>query len=195
MNDAAKTSGTFSARTFACLLGLLLLAMPIQGQAPREEEPLPPEARQRLDYAIGDWVSRTEGLNQRGEVVRTSFSEDQRRFVIENRVVEITGVMRESGKTFRAWEYYDERAGRYSLTSINREGQLMTMSGELGGEFQWASEPQERPNGDTFILRFTHYDIEPDSFKALGEYSRDGGETWTPFSRQHLTRQTEGASE
>ena len=182
-------------KTWAWVLGLIFLAVPLAGQEPREEEPLPVEARQRLDYAIGSWVSKTESLNQRGEVVRTSFSEDQRRFVIEDRIVEITGLLRASGKAFRAWEYYDERSGKYSLTSINRDGRLMTMSGDLEGEFQWTTEPMENPNGGTLMVRFTHYDIEPDSFKALGEISRDGGETWTAFSRQTLTRQVEGADE
>lgn len=180
-------------KTCLGILAGVLWALSAGGQEPREEEPLPAEARQRLDYTVGHWVSKTEGLNQRGEVVRTSYSEDQRRFVIDDRVVEISGVMRESGTAFRAWEYYDERTGKYSLTSISREGRLVTMSGDLGGEFQWASEPVERPDGSSFALRFTHYDIEPDSFKALGEYSRDGGRTWIAYSRQTLTRQKGGA--
>ena len=71
----------------------------------------------------------------------------------------------------------------------------MTRQGELGGEFQWTSAPRENPDGSSLVMRFTHYDIEKDSFKALGEYSRDGGETWIAFSRQHLTRQVEGADE
>lgn len=170
------------------ILGLVIIATPLTGQEPREDEPIPAEARKRLDYAIGKWVSKTEGLNQRGEVVRTSYSEDQRRFVIDDRIVEISGVMRESGNAFRAWEYYDERTGKYSLTSINSKGQVMTMSGGLEGEFRWTSEEQKRPDGSSFLMRFTHYDIQPDSFKALGEYSKDGGKTWIPFSRQHLTR-------
>ncbi len=182
-------------KTYALVLGLTLLAMPVDGQEPREEEPLPAEARQRLDYAIGNWISKTERLNHRGEVVLTTHSEDQRRFVIGDRIVEISGVMRESGKAFRAWEYYDERTGKYNLTSISLEGQLMTMSGELGGEFQWESSPRDMSDGGAFVMRFTHYDIEPGSFKALGEISKDGGKMWMAFSRQHLTRQIEGADE
>ena len=173
------------------ILGLGILAMPACGQMSQDEPPFPAEARHRLDYAIGSWESKTERLDQDGKVIRTTYSEDQRRFVIEDRVVEISGVMRESGKAFRAWEYYDVRNGKYSLTSIDREGRLMTMSGELGDQFRWTSESRELPDGSSYAIRFTHYDIEPASFTALGEVSRDGGRTWKAFTRQLLTRRSE----
>ena len=173
------------------MLGLVILAMTADGQGRQDEKPFPEEARRRLDYAIGSWQSRTERLDKDGNVVRTSYSEDQRRFVVEDRIVEISGVMKETGKAFRAWEYYDVRNGKYSLTSIDREGRLMTMSGELGDVFRWTSESQELPDGSSYAIRFTHFDIEPASFTALGEVSRDGGKTWRAFTRQFLTRRSE----
>ena len=159
------------------ILGLGILAMPVGG----DETPFPAEARRRLDYAIGSWESKTESLDKHGEVIKTTYSETQRRFVIDDRVVEISGVMKETGKTFRAWEYYDVRNGKYTLTSIDREGRLFTMSGELGDEFKWTSESGEMPDGSSFTMRFTHYDFEAASFTALGEISRDGGRTWRAF--------------
>ncbi len=173
------------------ILGLILLAMPGDSQAQQDEQPFPEEARSRLDYAIGNWESKTQRLNEKGEVTRTTYSEDQRRFVIEDRVIEITGVMKESGQTFRAWEYYDVRNGKYSLTSIDREGRLITMSGDLSEPFRWTSEPRETADGSSFLMRFTHTDIEEASFTALGEFSRDGGKTWRAFTRQLLTRRSE----
>lgn len=173
------------------VLGLVVLAMPADGQGHQDEAPFPAEARRRLDYAIGSWVSKTESLDKNGEVVKTTYSEDQRRFVIDDRVVEISGVMKETGKAFRAWEYYDVRNGKYTLTSIDREGRLFTMRGELGDEFRWTSENREMPGGSSFAMRFTHYDVEPSSFTALGEISRDGGKTWRAFLRQFLTRRSE----
>ena len=173
------------------VLGFLILAMPADGQGRQDEKPLPEEARRRLDYGLGSWQSRTESLGKDGEVVRTTYSQTERRFVIDDRVLEISGVMKETGTTFRAWEYYDVRNEKYSLTSIDREGRLMTMSGELGAEFSWTSEPREMRDGGSFLMRFTHYDIEPASFTALGEISRDGGKTWRAFTRQFLTRRSE----
>lgn len=174
------------------ILGLGILAMAVSGQAQQDETPFPAEARRRLDYAIGSWESKTESLDKHGKVIKTTtYSEDQRRFVIEDRVVEISGVMKETGKMFRAWEYHDVRNGKYSLTSIDRKGRLMTMSGELGDPFRWTSESREMPDGSSFAMRFTHYDIEPASFTALGEISRDGGRAWRPFLRQLMTRRSE----
>ena len=170
------------------ILGLCILAMPAYGQTSQEETPFPEEARRRLDYTVGSWVSKTESLDKNGKVVRTTYSETERRFVIDDRVVEISGVTKETGQSFRAWEYYDVEKGLYTLTSIDREGRLFTMSGELGEEFRWTSENRKRADGSSFAMRFTHYDIEPDSFTALGEISGDGGRTWRAFLRQYLTR-------
>ena len=173
------------------ILGLGILAMPVCGQVSRDETPFPEGARHRLDYAIGSWVSKTESLDKDGNVVKTTYSESERRFVIDDRVVEISGVMKATGMTFRAWEYYDVENGKYTLTSIDRQGRLITMSGELGEEFRWATESRTRPDGSSFAMRFTHYDIKPHSFTALGEFSRDGGRTWRAFTRQFLTRRSE----
>ena len=168
------------------------MAVPIEGWAQQgDPQPFPEEARQRLDYAIGKWVSKTQAIDPKGKVVRTSYSEDERRFVIDDRIVEISGMMRESGMVFRAWEYYDVRSGMYTLTSIDREGRLITMRGELGDVFRWTSDSRELPDGSSFQMRFTHVDIEEDSFTAVGEVSRDGGKTWTVFTRQYLTRRSE----
>lgn len=173
------------------MFGLCIGALPVAGQMQQREAPFPEEARSRLNYAIGIWDSKTESLDRDGNVIKTTHSESERKFVIEDRVVEIAGVLKESGKTFRAWEYYDVESGKYTLTSIDRKGRLFTMSGDLGEEFQWTSEPQKRPDGSSFAMRFTHYDIEPDSFTALGEISRDGGKTWRAFTRQSMTRRSE----
>ena len=92
---------------------------------------------------------------------------------------------------FRAWEYYEVKTEMYTLTSIDRDGRLITMRGELGDLFRWTSASRDLPNGGSFQIRFTHRDIEPDSFTAVGEVSRDGGKSWTVFTRQYLTRRAD----
>ena len=151
-------------------------------------QPLPEEARKRLDYAVGSWSSRTEVLDRKGRVKATRHSDDQRRFVVDDRIIEISGVSRESGEKFLAWEYYDVAEEKYSLTSINRNGRLMTMKGDLSEIFRWTSDDQIRADGSTMAMRFTHSDYTADSFTALGELSFDGGKTWRPFTRQFMTR-------
>lgn len=183
--------------TWKTLAFLLLVSVaglpssPAKGQAAPEEDLLPEEARHRLDYAIGSWRSESQRLGAQGEVIKTSYSEDERRFVIEDRVIEISGKMLETGRRHLAWEYFDVRSGKYSLTSIERNGRVTTLSGDLSEPFRWTSATRETPDGRSYAMRFTHTDIKPDSFTALGELSFDGGETWTAFSRQLLTRQGE----
>ncbi len=119
-------------------IGLVALALALLGagsaaiaqNAPPEKESFPAEARKRLDYGIGSWVSETESLDAEGNVRKTSRSTDTRRFIIEDRVIEISGVIGDGPETFRAWEYYDETTGKYTLTSIDRRGRLVTMQGD-----------------------------------------------------------------
>ena len=157
-----------------------------QGTQP-EEESLPAEARQRLDYGIGMWESETHYLDAEGNLRKTSRSEDTRKFIIDDRVVEITGIIDDGASTFRAWEYYDVATGKYTLTSIDRKGRLVTMKGDLDPTFSWTASLTSR-DGTPFLMRFTHTDIAENSFTAHGEISRDGGTTWRPFTRQYLKR-------
>jgi hypothetical protein len=101
---------------------------------------------------------------------------------MEHRMVEITGVTIETGAEFRAWVYFDVSSNKYTLTGINRAGRLITMKGDLGKEFSWASDAMLRPDGTSYAIRFDHIDITPDSFTAVGMMSNDDGESWTVFS-------------
>ncbi len=71
-------------------LALSLLAGSFVTFAQPADQPLPEEAKERLDYAIGNWHSRTESIGRDGKVRATSSSDDERRFVIGDRVVEIS---------------------------------------------------------------------------------------------------------
>ena len=172
------------------VLALAIWAVSPVALAQPSKQPLPEEARKRLDYAIGSWTSRTEALDRKGQVRKTVHSDDERQFVIGDRVVAISGVSRESGQVFRAWEYYDVAQKKYCLTSIDANGKVMTMKGDLGELFRWTSDEQVRADGSTYQMRFTHSEVEPDAFTALGELSRDGGKTWKAFTRQYLTRRS-----
>ncbi len=153
---------------------------------------IPAEARARMDYEIGGWRSETQYFNKDGELASTVHSRDERKYIMENRMVEISGVTVENGDEFRAWVYFDIGARKYTLTGINRNGRLLTMKGDLGREFSWTSDEMKRPNGSRFAIRFDHIDITPNSFTAVGLMSTDNGENWTLFSKQFLTRDIDG---
>jgi hypothetical protein len=171
------------------LVGLFALVLMTMDAIAQEEHPdIPDEAKERMAYEIGSWHSETHFFNRSGEITRKENSQTVRNYVMENRMVEISGVIIETGAEFRAWVYFDLPSQKYTLTGINRDGRLLTMRGDLGTEFSWASDEMFRQDGTSYIIRFDHVDITPDSFTAVGLMSNDQGENWTVFSRQFLTR-------
>jgi hypothetical protein len=157
------------------------------GSAPPSQSSFPEEARKRLDYEVGDWESEIHRLDRSGRVVRTTYSRSERRYVIPGRVIEVIDFGQDDAQTSLAWVYYSLQEGKYCLTSIDQNGSLMTLRGDLGPVFTWTA-PTTKPDGSTPLMRFTHTEIEDDSFTALGEMSADGGNTWTAFTRQCLTK-------
>ena len=122
-----------------------------------------------------------------GQVVRTSTGRDTAKYIIPGRVVELTTENLDQGSVSKAWMFYKVAAGKYYLTSVDARGDLWILSGGLD-EYVLTSEPRPNPRGGTTLIRFTHTNIEQDSFEAVMEMSRDGGKTWWKRSRQYLTR-------
>ena len=166
------------------LLASCVAASGVFAQTPLPE--LPPEAKRRLDHHIGEWDVRTEVLGRDGQVVRTTRARDSARYIIADRVVELT-TETDAGRVSKAWIFYKVAEGKYCLTSVDARGDLWTLSGGLD-EYVITSEQKPHPRGGTTMIRFTHSNIRPDSFEALMETSRDGGKTWWKRSRQLLTR-------
>ena len=111
---------------------------------------------------------------------------DSARYIIADRVVELT-TETDAGRISKAWIFYNVAEGEYRLTSVDARGDLWTFSGGLD-KYVITSEPKPHPRGGTTMIRFTHSNIEPDSFEALMENSRDGGKTWWKRSRQLVAR-------
>ena len=164
----------------ACLFAPLLAAQP-------GPKPLPAEAQKRLDHHIGEWDVRTELLGREGQVVRTTTARDTVRYIIPGRVVELTTETLPQGRISKAWMFYNTAEGKFYLTSVDANGDHWVLSGGLD-EYVITSEPKPNPRGGTTMIRFTHSNIQADSFEAAMEMSRDGGETWFKRSRQLITR-------
>lgn len=160
------------------------LAVGLPAQAPPVA--IPDAARQRLDHHIGEWAVRTEVLGRNGEVVRTTTHQESATYAIDGRVVEVT-IDAPNGSVSKAWMFYNTVAGEFCLTSVDARGDLWVLTGGLD-EYVTTSQPRSHPRGGTVTMRFTHTNIEEDSFEALMEMSRDGGETWFQRSRQFVTR-------
>ena len=168
------------------LLALCLVVPRVAGQTNLPD--LPPEARKRLDHHIGEWHVRTEFLGRDGQVVRTTAATDTARYIIPGRVVELTTEIPENGGiSTKAWMFYNSARAKYYLTSVDAKGDLWVLSGGLD-EYVITSMPRPHPRGGTTMIRFTHTNIEQDSFEAVMEMSRDGGKIWWKRSRQLVTR-------
>lgn len=160
---------------------LLIVSEPIFSQM------IPKEARSRLDHIIGKWELKTEYLNRNGDVRRTVTGTEEARYVIENRVVEITTVIPEQNLLSKAWQFYNTAEEKFYLTSVDANGDHWVLSGGLDA-YVITSQPKKQANGRELIIRFTHTNIQTDSFEAIMETSIDGGESWWTRYRQYLTR-------
>ena len=61
------------------------------------------------------------------------------------------------------------------------------MTGPLGGE-ERLSQEYPTVGGGEGRLRFTRFNVSPDSFESRMEYTEDGGQSWKPGNHQVFLR-------
>lgn len=138
---------------------------------------IPAEARHRLDHHIGVGDIRTEYLDQAGNVARTVLGVDTARYIIPGCVVELTTAIEEVSFVSKAWVFYSIPTREYTLTSVDARGELWILKGGLG-EYVITSSPKTQEDGRVITIRFTHIDVEENSFTAVMEFSHDEGRMW-----------------
>jgi len=166
-------------------LFLALLAATAIAQPP--EQPLPDEAKRRLEGILGTWDSTWQRLNPQGEVVRTWEGTEEGSWAIEGRVVLLSTEVPSQNSRSRGFLYYSEADGLFHLTSVDSRGDLWLLSGALD-EYVITSEPKPQRNGMELTIRFTHHETDADHFSSVMETSVDGGETWRRAVLQDLVR-------
>lgn len=163
------------------------LGLPLEAQPPAQQE-LPEEARKRLDEILGTWDSEWKWRNAEGEVVRTMKGTETARYLIVDRVVDLTTQVEGMPAPSKAWMFYSFVDETFQVVSVDRNGDLWHLCGGLE-ELVVTSDPTPRPDGSTMQLRFTHDDEAGEGkLEATMEYSRDGGKTWTFGFHQTMTR-------
>ncbi len=155
--------------------------------APAALPPLPPEALRRLEYALGSWHVRAEDFDPEGGVARTTEWRNHAEWLLPGRLVLLTHDAPELGSISKTLVFYSIEEETWYLVDTNQNGQLWILSGGLEREVI-TSRPKKMPDGRTLVVRFTHENVEADSFEALMEISFDQGETWRESSRQYLRR-------
>lgn len=151
------------------------------------EEPLPGEARKRLDTIVGEWESRWDWVDETGKVVYTEKGTEKAAFLIQDRVVEMTTTIVDRPAPTKAWMFFSTAEKKFYLVSVSREGDLWTFTGGLD-KFVITSLPRTMPDGRQLMIRFSHDEVSHDQLGAVMEFSYDGGETWMVRCRQTLNR-------
>ena len=148
---------------------------------------VPAAARERLEHALGRWHVRADFYDSQANVVRTVEWENEAHYVIEGRLVLLTHDAPSLGMLSKTFLYYGQDDGKLHLVDVNQNGDLWLLSGDQDGSVI-RSQPKKRADGHEIVIRFTHENVEPDSYEARMDYSLDNGKTWRLSQRQYLTR-------
>lgn len=161
----------------APMLALLLFAT----AALAEAEPAPPEAARpmdALDFLVGDWKGEGWILTRDGKRETFSSSEVIRRKLMGTALL-IEGT--HTGFEAMAVVTHDAKAGQYRWRSFTSRGGGVDTEVKITGDRTLEWYPSEHSR---YTIRIT----DAGQWEEVGEYSRDGGETWTPFFGMSLQR-------
>ncbi|NOT09780.1 MAG: DUF2911 domain-containing protein [Gemmatimonadales bacterium] len=135
----------------------------------------------------GRWNVETEFLNVDKSVARRATGTYRFDWALEDRILvgvsEIPELKSASGVLF----YVAPGRNVIEMTTVGNDGMLWTMTGPLGGEVR-QSQPFRTQGGGEARLRFTRYNVTPDSFESRMEYTEDAGKTWLPGNHQTFRR-------
>lgn len=162
-----------------------LPALPPQNQKADPQKPAP--AVEQLRHAQGRWSVTTEFLNEDGSVARAVQGTYRFDWVVPDRVLsgqsEIPELKQKSAILF----YVNESKFIIEMVAVGADGNLWVMTGPADEEWR-TTAPFRGPDGKDRQLRFTRYNVQPDSFESKMEYTTDGGKTWVRGNHQVFRR-------
>lgn len=151
---------------------------------------LPEEARNRIDYLVGTWDAYDDVLDDEGNVIETTHSVTITEYFLGDSVL-VTTIIPDDGAVRKTIRFYDKEMETFYEISVGAEGDLYILSGGLD-EYVVNFKSRNLRDGRYPLGRFIHTNIEPNSFEAVLEVSRDDGVTWTRVQRnQRLVRRLE----
>lgn len=141
----------------------------------------------QLRHTHGNWSVTTEFLNEDGSIVKAVQGTYRFAWVVPDRVLsgqsEIPELKQKSAILF----YVNEKKQTIEMTSVGADGHLWVMSGAADTETR-TTQPFRSADGKETQLRFTRYNLKPDSFESKMEHTTDGGKTWLPGNHQLFRR-------
>lgn len=164
---------------------LLLLALPPSARVTTPDKLA--LAIKQLRHSHGNWSVTTKFLTEDGAVAKSVQGTYRFAWVVPDRVLsgqsEIPALKQKSGILF----YVNEKKQTIEMTSVGADGNLWVMSGDAGEETR-TTQPFRSADGKETQLRFTRFNVKPDSFASRMEYTTDGGQTWLPGNYQLFRR-------
>jgi hypothetical protein len=161
------------------LIALLLLATSTFAFAGSPDPaPAPDPAMARLDFLVGEW--KGEGWMMTREGKRETFASSE---VIRRKLLDTALLVEGTHTGFEAMAVvtWDAKAQQYRWRSFTSRGAGADAQAKLVGErtLQWF--PSES-------ARYTIEISADGQWVEVGEYSRDGGKTWSQFFEMRLQR-------
>ena len=159
------------------LIALLLFACSTLALA-GEPAPGPDPAMARLDFLVGEW--KGEGWMMTREGKRETFASTE---IIRKKLLDTALLVEGTHTGFEAMAVvtWDAKAQQYRWRSFTSRGAGVDAEAKLVGErtLQWF--PSES-------ARYTIAISESGEWTEVGEYSRDGGQTWSQFFEMRLQK-------
>lgn len=153
-----------------------------------QETNLPEEARYRIDYLVGTWDVYEDTLDEDGNVIGTSHATHIIEYFLGDSVLQTTAIP-DQGEVRKTIRFYDKELETFYEIGVGKEGDVWILTGDLETYHMTFKGRKPQANGSYILGRFFHTNFQPNSFEAILEISRDGGETWTKVPRnQRIVR-------
>lgn len=142
---------------------------------------------EQLRQHTGRWIVETEFLNPDKTVARRAVGSYRFDWAREDQILVGVSEIPELGTAAGILFFVAPQRGVVEMVTVGNDGRVWTMTGPLGGEVR---ETQSFPTqgGGEARMRFTRFNVRPDSFESRMEYSEDGGATWLPGNHQTFRR-------
>ena len=179
----------------ACALALAAIGAPVMAQDPAtaaEASQAASPAVEQLRHVIGEWDVTTTFYRPDGSVAGTADGAYSFQWVQEDAVVQGTSTIPRFDMASGILFYIRPATEEIEMVSVGKDGQLWTMTGPMDAEVR-ETPVVANPDGSTIKLRFTRFNVTPDSFESRMERSADGGETWEVGNGQVFRRRVPAA--
>ncbi len=142
---------------------------------------------EQLHHAVGKWNVTTTFLRDDGSVAGALDGTYEFEWVVPGKVVSGVTTIPDINQTAAIMFYHRPATSEIEMVSVGPDGQLWVMTGADTSETR-ETPVVTNPDGSTIKLRFTRFNVTPDSFESKMERSTDGGETWVKGNHQIFTR-------